>query len=129
MRLRKHWQIAGGILLTALVLSVTLAGCGGGGGGASGAMVTGIIRDADTQAGIGRVVVAIGTRSGVSTTPTGAFTVRGLPTSGRYQVIVQPSALFVPVPGPKVYVDAVVGQTVNVGTLLVIDPNHLPPGP
>ena len=125
--------------IAALAVVMTVAGCGGGGTPAITTGVTGFVVDADGGQGIGTVTVMVGTASGVSTTPDGAFTVKATP--GLQQVVsVVPSTQFVQVPGPTLYVDVVQGEltstfytlsggnkTAVAGPILIIDPHSLPP--
>jgi hypothetical protein len=137
MNLRTTLVAVAGIAALAVVMVV--AGCGGGGTPAVTTGVTGIVQDADSGQGIGNMTVMVGTASGISTTPEGAFTVQAKP--GLKQVVsVVPTALFVQVPGPTLYADVVQGQLTSTfytmsggiktevaGPILVIDPHSLPP--
>jgi len=127
MKLRGREWVAVGLGLIILLVAMCASGCGGGEGVAPLVTgVSGVVVDADTLQGIGNIVVTVGGQSDSSETPEGSFTVTGV-ASGRRQVLVQESAIFVPVPGPDVFVDVEAGQIKPLpGPLYVIDRNNLP---
>jgi hypothetical protein len=113
-----------------VAVAALVCGCGGGGGTATPSTgVSGFVVDADSLQGIGNMVVTVGGASGISDADKGgAFFVPAAPGDGQV-ISVQPSTLFVLVPGPTAYVDVVQGQvTVLPGPLYIIDRNSLPPG-
>ena len=127
--MRQHMRLILAVGLLALLLAAGL-GCGSSSNNGGNTITTGVsgqVVDVDSQLGIGNMVVTVGGIAGVSTTPNGVFTVAA--SAGAHQLLtVQPSALFVQVPGPAIYVDVVAGQvTALSGPLLVADRNSLPP--
>ncbi|NLO74495.1 MAG: hypothetical protein GX100_10395 [candidate division WS1 bacterium] len=117
--------------VAALVVVVALVcGCGGGGGGTPGSStgVSGYVVDADTQTGIGNMVVTAGGASGISDAARGgAFFVPAPP--GHHLLQVQPSDMFIQAPGIQVYVDVVQGRaTALPAPVIVIKRGSLPPG-
>ena len=118
------------ILTAATVLVWIVAGCGGGAGGGlqpNRGGVTGRIVDVVSLQGIGNMTVTIGGQPGVSQTPDGSFIVSNI-IPGNHQIVVTPTALFVPVPGPPMYVSVQADTYTNLpGPIYVIDPNYLPP--
>jgi len=124
--------IAAAGLIFLLALAALVCSCGGGGGGGGAGPTTGVsgfVVDATSLHGIGGMVVMVGGATGTSTTPDGAFFVPAA--AGTNQAVtVQPSALFVQVPGATVRVDVWQGQVTTLsGPLYVIDPSLLPPEP
>ena len=126
MKMRTNLIAAAHLLALLALTALLLSGCAGSGTPGPTTGVTENIVDADTHQGIGNMVVAVGGASGISTTPTGVFTVAASP--GVQQVVVQESDIFVPVPGPPIFVNVISGQMTYLGNVWVIDRNSLPPG-
>ena len=121
------------VMLTVVSLAVValLAGLAGGCGGGNSVAetgITGFIVDVGSGLGIGNVEVRARGQSGTSRTADGLFKVTGVAPGNGIALEVQPGPIFVPVPGPAPSVNVVARQLTDIGTVLVIDRNNLPPG-
>lgn len=127
MKLRTNLIAAVRLVALLALTALLLSGCGGGSGSTGITTgVTGFVVDADTQLGIGNIVVQVGSSSGVSATPDGRFTIAVSPEVHMLSVV--PTDLFVPVPpGTPVPVTVLNGSVTYVGNVYVIDRNSLPP--
>ena len=121
------------VMLTVVSLAVVallagLAGGCGGGNTVSQTGITGFIVDVTSGLGIGNVEVTARGQTGTSQTPDGRFKVTGVAPGNGIVVQVEPGPIFVPVPGPELRVNVVGKELTDIGRVLVIDRNNLPPG-
>jgi len=75
------------------------------------------------------MTITIGGQPGVSQTPDGSFIVSNI-IPGNHQIVVTPTALFIPVPGPPMYVSVQADTYTHLADpIYVIDPNYVPGPP
>ncbi len=88
--------------------------------------VTGRIVDVVSLQGIGNMTITIGGQQGVSQAPDGSFIISNI-IIGNHQVVVTPTAQFVPVSAAPIYVSVQAGTYTNLpDPIYVIDPNYIP---
>lgn len=132
----RAWLMVG---LASILVTTLLSGCGGGGdggGGSTGTVQGQVVWLNPSQAQntpLGGVTVTLvgGTVISVQTGSDGTFVITGVPV-GTYSVTVAdiPERGFVVPPGTEIDdISVFVGDTVNIPSIIVMDPNDLPPDP